>query len=152
MSPNEPKNRARTPHLVIAPVFSHYGFKSWTLIFLPEEIIGVPHSPWPIILKTGFFAAVLMRARAYAVDWKQGARAREEWSTIESTKLPKNAWRIPLSSVKRIELRRQLLSASELRIQQTGQPEFLFGIYDPSELGHCAEKLRRAYPRIYFEQ
>jgi hypothetical protein len=45
-----------------------------------------------------------------------------------------------------------LLTASEIRIQQAGQGEHIFGIFDPTQLGQYAEALRRAYPRIFFEQ
>jgi len=100
----------------------------------------------------GLLAGLFLHARAYAVARKELARAREEWSTVDSTRLPGNAWRIPLSSVRRIELRRLQLTASELRIQQAGQREHVFGIFDPWQLGPYAETLRRTYPRIFFEQ
>lgn len=139
------------PHLVMSPVFSHHGFKNWTLLFLPEEIICVPHRLGPI-LQMGLLAGLFMHARAYAVARREAARAHEEWSTVDSARLPKNTWRIPLGSVKRLELRRLQLTASELRIQQAGQREHVFCVFDPWQLGPYAETLRQAFPRIFFEQ
>ncbi|HEY0095682.1 MAG TPA: hypothetical protein VGB96_15230 [Archangium sp.] len=140
-----------TPHLVLGPVFSHYGFKNWTLLFLPEELICVPHGFWPSV-KMGFIAALLAPRIVHALVSRESARAGEEWSTVDSARLPAGAWRLPLSTVRRIELRRKQLSASELRIQQTGQREHVFGIYDVWQLGPCARTLRQTYPRLYFEQ
>ncbi len=140
-----------TEPIVVSPVFSHHGLKNWTLLFLPEELVCVPHRFWPI-LQMMLFASVLMPGRAYAVARKEYDRACEEWSTVDSARIPANAWRIPLSSVRRIELRRILLTASELRIQQEGQREHIFGIFNPTQLNQYAEALRRAFPRLYFEQ
>ncbi|AKJ00303.1 hypothetical protein ATI61_104290 [Archangium gephyra] len=140
-----------TPHLIAGPVFSHYGLKNWTMLFLPEEVVCVPHRFWPI-LQMMLFTSLLMPGRAYAVASQEQARAREEWSTVDSARLPARAWRMPLSTLQRIELRRVVLTASELRIQQAGQGEHIFGIFDPTQLGQYAEALRRAYPRIFFEQ
>ncbi|OJT24874.1 hypothetical protein BO221_10755 [Archangium sp. Cb G35] len=77
-----------TPHLVAGPVFSHYGFKNWTMLFLPEELVCVPHRLWPIF-QMGFFAGLLMHGQAYAVARKELARAREEWSTVDRRAYPR---------------------------------------------------------------
>lgn len=129
--------------LVIGPFYSHWGFKNWLLHLYPEHIEAEPLGVW-LSLKGGAMGAMGSQTAAqsaYAPDSNPSSREQRESS---------QNW--PVGEMEKIEVRRQLFTANEVRLYWRGGRKLVLAIGFRPSTDYVRATLRACYPGLYAER
>ena len=128
---------------VIGPLYSNWGFKNWLLHLHPEFIEAEPLGVG-LSLRGGFVGSGGSQTAAqavYAPESNPSCPARrkssESWSAVE---------------LERIEVRRQLFTANEVRLYWHGGRKLIMAIGFRPSTDHVRATLRACYPGLYAER
>jgi len=134
----------------IGPLFSSGGLKNWELLLGREVILARPLGSG-LSIKAGIYAGV---SGGVGIDLPGDPYARPtDWDAARSIEDPGDAsWRrYPVAELAFIELRR-CLTANEIRMQQRGHKEQVYGLGDRSQTEAVHALLRAIYPDLYEER
>ena len=134
----------------IGPLFSNGGLKNWEFLLGREMLLARPLG-MGLSLKAGFYAGI---SGATGIDLTGDPYARPaDWDAARVIEDPGDAsWRrYPIEELAFIELRR-CLTANELRLQQRGHKEQVYGLGDRSQTEAVRALLRALYPELHEER
>lgn len=134
----------------IGPLFSNGGLKNWELLLGREILLARPLGI-RLTIKAGVLAGI---GGGLGIDLPAEPYARPaDWDNARIIEDPgDDSWRrYPVGMLEFIELRR-CLSANEVRVQQRGSKEQVYGIGDRSQTESARALLRACYLDLYKER
>lgn len=153
----EPEVTAASPsasdRVVLGPVFTNAGFKSWHLVCLTDALIAVPQGAIEGFLTSAaptgaLFGLLGALASIGGTKAAQDAAALLRDAPGESLRSNPNHVIHRLSELKSITFRRPALSNPEIRIESATRGTTVYGVTNPAALPSFVEPLRKAYPRL----
>ena len=129
--------------LVIGPFYSNWGFKNWLLHLHPQHIEAEPLGIW-LSVKGGARGGMAGQAAAQS--------AYDPAANPSSQERRKSSQDWPVSALQKIEVRRQLFTANEVRLYWRGGRKLVMAIGFRPSTDHVRAALRACYPSIYAER
>ena len=127
---------------VIGPLYSNWGFKNWLLHLHPEHIEAEPLGIG-LSLKGGFAGSGGNQAAA------QSVYAPESNPSLLAQRKSSENWLV--AELEKIEVRRQFITANEVRLYWRGGRKLVMAIGFRPSTDNVRALLRTCYPSLYAE-
>jgi hypothetical protein len=151
-----PGNPAAT-RIIVGPVFTKAGFKSWHLVCLPDAMVAVPQGTIdgfmtsvganPVGAMLGGLAGALLVTKGSKVGTK--AMAALELASEEHLRSDPQHVVYSIRELRSIVLKKPLFSNPEIRVEGPDQGITVYGITDISAYSAVSTRLQSAYPRLF---
>lgn len=135
-------DKAQPKAPVIGPFYSHWGFKNWLLHLHPDQIEAEPLGVW-LSVKGGAMGGSGRQAAA------QSAYAPESSPSSFERRKSSQGW--PVGELVKIEVRRQVFTANEVRLYWRDGHKLVMAIGFRPSTDHVRASLRACYPGLYAE-
>lgn len=136
-------NKSEQQAPVIGPLYSHWGFKNWLLHLYPERIEAEPLGIG-LSVKGGAMGGVGGQSAAQSVYAPDHNPSRPERRKSSETWL--------VARLVRIEVRRQIFTANEVRLYWDGGKKLVMAIGFRPATDPIRSTLRACYPGLYTER